>query len=343
MHKSFKNHSKVIEKIRSLGGEARIFEVLEEVARLKILVVGEPIIDTYRFCVPENISSKSPSISARFQYEENYQGGSLAIVRHLSEFVNSALFLKPKDFPDVQKIRYVALQQSQRIFEITHLPNDSWTLKSPREFCDMMIAKANEADLVIIADFGHRLFEGEVLDALFYIRSFLALNVQTNSSNFGFNVFKKHVRFDYLSLDLREAKLAYHDRNSTADELLKKLKGDLKKPFSVTLGRDGACYHYIKDHHCPSFVKNIVDATGAGDAYFALTSCLVKVGCEPELILFLGNIFAGLKTKIIGNKEAVSKASFLKAISTVLKSGEAGSKTRSRALLRTSSIEASCE
>src|ERR1035437_4100051 len=49
---------RIISKVRELGGEAKIAEVLDRVAQQKILVVGEPIIDTYRFCIPENIRSE---------------------------------------------------------------------------------------------------------------------------------------------------------------------------------------------------------------------------------------------------------------------------------------------
>ncbi len=90
---------------------------------------------------------------------------------------------------------------------------------------------------------------------------------------------------------------------------------------AMTLGSNGS-YFFSKDagdHFSPAFADNVVDATGAGDAFFGLTACLVKTGCPPELVPFLGNVFAGLKTKIIGNKNAVSKASFSKAVGAILK------------------------
>ncbi|MGE4130968.1 MAG: adenylyltransferase/cytidyltransferase family protein, partial [Bdellovibrionales bacterium] len=80
------DQTKTIAKVHELGGETKIEEMLDKVAEQKILIVGEPIVDTYRFCMPENISSKSPSISAKFLYEENYAGGSLANANHLADF-----------------------------------------------------------------------------------------------------------------------------------------------------------------------------------------------------------------------------------------------------------------
>lgn len=312
---------KVIERAKKLGGMNRVYEILEKMSKLTITVVGEPIIDTYRFCIPESISSKSPSISARFQYEENYDGGAFAIAKHLNDFVKKGSFLVPESLPEIRKTRYISIDKNQRIFEITEMPDDSFILEDSHHFCSNLLYHSSASDLLIIADFGHRLFEGNVLHALSDVGCFTALNVQANSSNYGFNVFKKHKRFDYLSLDTREARLAYHDRNSDPYTLAQKVQEDIHGQFmSLTLGRNGAYFFGSgREYLSPAFSDVVVDATGAGDAYFAITSCLLKCGCDHELIPFLGNIFAGLKTKIIGNKHPVTKASFVKAVETILK------------------------
>lgn len=79
-----------IDKVKKAGGLDKIEEIFEKMAQRTILVAGEPIVDTYVFCHPENLSSKSPSVSASFRYEENYAGGSLAIANHLADFVKKA-------------------------------------------------------------------------------------------------------------------------------------------------------------------------------------------------------------------------------------------------------------
>jgi len=42
------------------------------------------------------------------------------------------------------------------------------------------------------------------------------------------------------------------------------------------------------------------------------------LGAPPLLTTFVGNVFAGLKAQIIGNKEGVSKANLLKACTAIL-------------------------
>lgn len=342
---------KVISQVQKLGGEERIDEILKRVAKQKILIVGEPIVDTYRFCVPENISSKSPSISARFLYEENYAGGSLAIANHLADFgaevhllithggepaFQSLLKEKMDDrvivhdmplanIPTPQKTRYIAVDKSQRIFEVTNIRSDQWTAHKCKPFLTKMIEIGRKTDSVIMADFGHGMFEDSVLNATVDIPAFIALNVQTNSSNYGFNIFRKHKRFNYLSLDTREARIAYHDRYSAPVDIGRRARNDLASvgaSVAMTLGPNGSYYFPAgadTEHFSPAFTDNVVDATGAGDAFFCLTSALLKADCPPDLVPFIGNVFAGLKTKIIGNKNAVSKSQLAKAISSILK------------------------
>lgn len=339
-----------IDKVRALGGEAKIEEVLNKVKQQKVLVVGEPIIDTYRFCVPENISSKSPSISARFLYEEDYAGGSLAIANHLADFCKEVHLqithggepfvrelLKNKmdervilhetiipNIPTPRKTRYIAVDKSQRIFEITDLRSDQWSTHSAGEFSKKMVELSKGMDSVILADFGHGLFEGSVLEVTQQLKTFVALNVQTNSSNAGFNIFRKHKRFDYLSMDTKEARMSYHDRYSAPVDIGRRAQRELETmgaSVAMTLGSNGSYFFKSGDgeYSSPAFADSVVDATGAGDAFFCLTACLLKAGSPPELIPFVGNVFAGLKTKIIGNKSSVSKAQLTKAVGAILK------------------------
>lgn len=307
---------KVIDKVKELGGESYVYSLLEKLEKESVFIVGEPIHDVYRFCIPEGISSKSPSISARFQYEERYRGGAWAIQAHLQDFVRSTVLSYPETMKIPEKVRYISLDKSQRMFEVTDTEADNWVNPGKLD-----LREANRLDVCILADFGHRLFEGEILNRLKEIKSFVGLNVQTNSSNYGFNLFRKHKRFDLLSLDTREARLACSDRSSDPLTIAQRLKNELNgKHLAVTLGANGAwLFSKGRESYSPAFSDVVVDATGAGDAFFALSTVLTKIGADPVANLFLSNVFAGLKTKIIGNKSAVSKASLVKAVTSILK------------------------
>ncbi|MBF0492355.1 MAG: hypothetical protein HQM15_06195 [Deltaproteobacteria bacterium] len=345
-------NSRQVEAIREaekLLDHNKLSQLMEQISNTKVLVVGEPIVDTYVFCEVDSISSKSPSISARYLHEENYPGGSLAIARHLQALgaqvtllithgdepyfenllrssVSPEIQLEFEVIPNVptpRKTRFVVPFKHQRIFEITHLRSDQWKNHSPSNFCKKLQKLSREQEVTLISDFGHGLFEGQVLQSTKKLSSFVGLNVQTNSGNFGFNPFTKHQHYNYLSIDERECRVATHDRLTPIRELAHNtIKTKIKRPAAITLGSSGSMFFDSRhrEHFCPVFFKDGIDTTGAGDAYFALTTLLVHLETHPDLIPFLGNIYAGLKTRIVGNKEAVRKENLVATVKAMLES-----------------------
>ena len=338
-----------IETVKKAGGIEEIERVLARIAAERVLVVGEPIVDTYVFCDPQAISSKSPSVSAKFVLRENYAGGSLAIANHLCDFVDKVTLITThggEDYfkalikdsldpritiravelegvPTPQKTRFLTRATNQHLFEITNIRYDQWGQFPSEDFSDLLLRARKKASTTLVADFGHGLLEGPVLSALELLSGFVALNVQTNSSNLGFNPFTKHKNYSYLSADAREVQLAFHDRFTAPVELARRIRREREGvSVALTLGPEGSYYFPARDtaeHRVPAFSDGIIDTTGAGDAFFAITSMLARVGCPDVMVAFIGNVFAGLKTKIIGNKKAVPKGHLMKALATILK------------------------
>jgi bifunctional ADP-heptose synthase (sugar kinase/adenylyltransferase) len=206
----------------------------------------------------------------------------------------------------IVKKRY--LQEDKHLFEVIS-ETETKALLSPETY-------RGNFDVVILCDFGHGLFTRDIASKHEWNSTpgFIALNCQTNSSNYGFNLFTKHNGYDYLSIDLREAKLALHDQNpgDVYQKIFYKTGGG---DISITLGKEGAI---VNGHHVPAFADKVVDAIGAGDAYFAITSLLMKLEVDPTLVGFMGNVFAGLKAKNLGNKP-VDYNQYLKTLDYILK------------------------
>lgn len=319
-----------LDRIRENFDVSAIINSIDQLHDTRVLVIGEPIIDTYSYCKPEALSSKSPTISAKHMYHEDYAGGSLAIANNLAkmgcevgllgvfgdeEYVDTLLSRSLDEriklerytlrgIPTPRKTRYLQQFSNQKIFEITDIRHDQWLHHSPEEFCKTMEKIAKDYDLIICADFGHGLFEGEVLECLYRLPNFIATNVQTNSSNLGFNPFTKHRRYDYLSIDERELRLGMHDRFMNAQSLASKARCMINAPYSITLGDKGSVYFPAEGDavQFPVFLREIVDTTGAGDAYFLISSLMVYHKQPDSLIPFVGNCYAGLAAQIVGNK-----------------------------------------
>lgn len=340
--------TEAIENVKSVATTKEVIQYIERLSSLKVLVIGEPIIDTYVFTEPLGLGSKSPIVSSKVLYRENYAGGSLAIANHMNalgcdvglmyphgpepifqELQNQSLNEKislhtypVENWPTPRKTRFVSEFQAQKIFEVNDISNDLWDHNNPQKFITDLNEAVNDYDMFLFADFGHGVFNPTILNAMKELNVFKTVNVQTNSANQGFNLFIKHESYEYLCIDTRELRLGMHDRKSDINHLIKKgiSEGKLSLPLSITLGASGSLFVDAegKFHQCPIFFKNALDTTGAGDAYLTLTSLLVKLNAPGPVVTFLGNCFAGLKTRIIGNKRPVSKVDLLRTVKAIL-------------------------
>ena len=334
-----KSQKKVLKHLRNKINYTYIEELFSKISNLKVLLIGETIVDTYRFCAPQAISSKSPTVSAKFLKEENYTGGTLACAKHLSEIGADVTVYSPvgtEDFmenlltnldPKIKflgqnaklvtprKIRYLTEFMKQKIFEVTIMDDSALTNNELSEF-ENLVKNDLEYDLIIAFDFGHGLFENSRLEALENIKCFKTLNVQTNSSNFGYNLYTKHKNYNLLSIDEREFRLGLSDRYSTIEKLIKHKK--VPENLVLTLGDRGSVF--VRDDFgvIPVFIENPIDTTGSGDAFFVMVSILKYLQCDDTLSAFIGNIHAGLQSKIIGNKTSVPKQQLMRNIKGLL-------------------------
>ena len=67
--------------------------MIEEFKKMKVLVIGEIIIDQYVFCEALGMSGKEPMLVLRNIKSEDYLGGAAAISRHLSSFCKDVSLL----------------------------------------------------------------------------------------------------------------------------------------------------------------------------------------------------------------------------------------------------------
>ncbi len=317
---------------------------------LKVLVVGDCIMDEYVYCNVQGLMSKDMGYSARYHYSEMYLGGSFAIAGHLASFSDDVTLMSivgmeeklhslildelgnrmridltySSEFETIVKTRYVSLNEKReevhKIFSINNLPTpmciDDETL---HKFKEKLAEKAGRFDAVILCDFGHGLIDHEVMKILQNHAKFLAVNCQTNSSNYGKNLITKYARADVFALDQKELGLAFSDYQQSEEDALLRLSEYFGSPGWLTQGSQGATSvenGVLKA--CPAFTLKVKDTIGAGDAFFAIASLSAAAGAPIEVGAFMGNIAGALAANIVGNKESVEKVNVLKYASTLL-------------------------
>ena len=151
---------------------------LSKIQKLKVLVVGETIIDQYVFCEALGKSGKEPVLVLRDLDTQEYLGGALAISRHLSDFCDnvsvlsflgekneyksfiednieeniSLNFLSKSNSPTIVKRRFVDNIDRKKILGVYSI-NDNALLKSEEdEFIENFDRHVKEHDLIIVSD-----------------------------------------------------------------------------------------------------------------------------------------------------------------------------------------------
>lgn len=326
-----------------------IIDSFKKIENLKILVIGDVIIDEYCYCVGMGKSQKDNIIAAKFLNEEIFAGGVLAASNHLAgfcknvtlltcigtrnnyrDFISKHLksnikreFFYSNDSLTTVKRRFVEPAFLNKLFEICYLEDANHISNSLENRINSYLeSHIKEFDMVMVADFGHGLITDKIIRTVCRYANFLSLNVQTNSANLGFNLITKFSRADYICIDEPELRLACHDKFSNLETLILNTAKLLDcKNIIITRGHNGSLVYSKKEGFIkiPVFSKEVIDRVGAGDAYYSITSPCVFVKNPVEVVGFIGNSAGAMKVLIVGNRASIEPAPLYKYISTLLK------------------------
>tara|TARA_Y100000590_G_scaffold38447_1_gene41314 strand:+ start:4114 stop:5640 length:1527 start_codon:yes stop_codon:yes gene_type:complete len=322
----------------------KIEKKIDHLSKLKFMVIGDPIIDTYLFSDFLGVSSKSSVVSTKLMHEENYLGGSLAVaemlcklgcsvdllayksknkffskqLKLLSKRINFLNICNQKKIPRVS--RFLHQNRNEKLFQFYEFDKFAHNKESSSKFLKFL-KKRKKTHNTIVIDFGFGFLDKNMINILEKNINNFALNVHANSLNSNYNKFTKYKKYNYLSMNKKEFQLGLNTAENNINYLIKDSKENkINYPFAVTLGNEGSVLvEKKKEQFVPSFFHKTIDTVGSGDAFFAITSALNKIKKDNLLNLFLGNVYAGLHALNIGNKKFVTKDELKKSINSILK------------------------
>lgn len=266
----------------------------EKVKDYKVLIVGDAIRDRYVFVRPLGKSTKESVIAVEDTgREEMYRGGVWAAAAHLKDLVAKVDVMHGAKVP--LSTRYVEGPGNRKLFTVhkveTELPSESYDIR--------------DYDLVIVIDFGYGTMTPDLIAKVSKEARFLAVNAQTNSSNFGFNLITKYPRADYVVIDELEARLAAQDRVADIEDVIMKLGF---RKIVVTLGSNGAIGFDGTYYREPARADHALDTMGAGDAFLVVSSVFARAMCPMRELVEIGNLAGAAKVGIVGHRRAVGMA-----------------------------------
>ena len=325
-----------------------IVENLNRLRDLKVLVIGDGIIDEYYYCIPMGKAAKSPLVVNKYITHEVFAGAVFIIANHLAGLCNevklvtllgkedtredfivsnlktnvSLRFFYRDDAPTIVKRRYIHQYLNQKLFEINYI-NDSYI----NRFCELDIIEYLKQtvpgyDIVLVSDFGHGFITGKIINTIEEYSRKYAVNTQTNAANTGYNLITKYHGPNFVCLDETEARLATQEKFADIENIAKIISNQLNSDYVIiTLGKNGSIGVSKNDeiNRTPIFSTRVVDTVGAGDAFFAFTAPCFALGMPLDLVSFIGNVVGALAVQIVGNKKPVEKFELLEFIHAILK------------------------
>jgi rfaE bifunctional protein nucleotidyltransferase chain/domain len=272
-----------------------IIERIQQLKKLKVIVIGDTIIDEYCYCAPMGKSAKENLIPAKFSYSETYAGGVLAIANqiagfcegvelitclgskntyeqfirhHLKSNITPRFSYHPTASTNIKR-RFVEVDLLRKLFEVNYLDGVAMPESESQEARNSLESIIGDYDLVVVGDYGHGFIDREMIKTLCARAKFLSVNAQTNAANFGYNFITKYPRADFICIDEPELRLATHDKSSNIEGLLAKVAHELDcHKAVVTLGHRGSLVFDNSEGFLsvPVFSREVVDRMGAGDA-----------------------------------------------------------------------------
>lgn len=336
---------------RSISAQYAYSDIAAHLARLeglKVLVLGDGIVDQYHYCTPMGKSAKAQLVVNRTLTLESFAGGAFAVANHvaaicgrvtlvsllgaedetceevirkgLKSAVTPVLFRR-EDAPTIVKKRYVDSHTRQKLFEVNDLRDEPISGELEKRLLDYLEAHAADFDLVMVADFGHGLVTPRIISLLRQVAQRLAVNTQTNAANRGFNLITRYQAPDLACLDEEEARLAVQDKVADITQVAETLYRELGcGTLFVTTGRTGSVAMGPDQNmvRTPALSTRVVDPVGAGDAVFAYVAPCVAAGVPTDLTAFIANAVGALAVQIVCNRESVERFAVLEFLKSLL-------------------------
>lgn len=337
-----------LQAFRKQYGYKDVINMVKGLSHLKVLVVGDAIIDQYHYIKTLGQVGKGTALAVKYESEEQFAGGSMAVSNHLAAFSESVTlvtglgkiethesFIRSKLLPNitpvffyiddtqtVTKRRFVD-SDLNKLFEV-YFANEEPMLNGVEEaVCVWLEKNLENFDVVVVPDFGNGFISQRMVEVLCRKARFLAVNTQLNSGNRGHHVISRYSRADFASINEPELRLAAHNRHDPIELVAETIAQKINSShIAITCGSKGVMFKDRNSsaiYHVPALSTKVLDRVGAGDAFLALASLCVGGKLPSEVAAFVGSVSAALDVQIVGNRDPIRSVDLFKYITTLLK------------------------
>ncbi len=321
-----------------------INQTLDRFRDLRVLVVGDIVIDRYVLCDAMGVASESPMMSLVHRDERSYVGGAAVVARHVAALGAKAFLLSAgcKDEQGamvanvlmeegveseliecrpamVEKTRFLA--EDTKLFKVDRAQRQPLDSVAERQAAAILEKESKVADAVIFCDFGYGMITGSLLNR---ILPTLRHNVSTITADVsgGRNSLLDFRHVDLLCPTEREVRATLNDHDSGLSSIAWNLLAQTQaKNIFVTLAKHGMVVFErgsqdrqsaewsgrLKSEQLPAFNPHVVDLLGCGDAMLSASTLALAAKASLMQTAYLGNATAAIEAATPGNQPISSQ------------------------------------
>ncbi len=303
----------------------------------KILIVGDLMIDSYRWGHVERQSPEAPVPIVNLEKKEDRLGGAGNVALNIK-----ALGAKPilcsvigKDFSGNKMLELLRQENlctngiiidetrktttKTRIINNEHLlridDEDLFDIKDEQNLLDLIYSKIDDVDIIILQDYNKGVLTENLITNIIKKANQKKIPIIVDPKKKNFKKYKNCTLFKPNLKETVEALNFKIDDLNDITKAAKKLKEIIKCDIVlITLSENGICVDFNnKFIHTKALQRNIVDISGAGDTVLAVASLCYSINMNIDDLCKLCNISGGLVCEKVGvvtinKKELIKEA-----------------------------------
>jgi rfaE bifunctional protein kinase chain/domain len=305
---------------------------------MRVLVIGDLIIDDYISCDPLGMSQEDPTIVVTPIETKTFVGGAGVVAAHArglgaevsyctvvgrdesAAYARENLetqgiqveFFEDATRPTTRKQRFRALGKT--LLRVNHLRQHAISQELTESMLAAIEARLPNTDVLLFSDFNYGCLPQPLVDAVAQLcikhSVFMSADSQASSQLSDVSRFKG---MHLITPTEREARLAAHEFDgglAYLSEILCKKAG--AKNVVVTLGSEGLLVWGDKKgrfqaDRLPAFNTSPKDPAGAGDSLFTSMSMALRAGIDVWEAAYIGALAAACQVSRVGNAPLTRK------------------------------------
>lgn len=326
-------------------GRKRLAQIVRELSDIRVLVVGDVIVDEYVSCHPLGMSREDPTLVVTPIETKRFIGGAAIVAGHAGCLgkgatlhsvagedeqisylrveldrvgVNHVIHADPSR-PTTTKQRFRA--SGKTLLRVSHLRQDGISESLQSQMVAAIQSAVVTHDLLIFSDFNYGVLPQPLVDHLTALGSasglVMAADSQTSSQ---VGDVSRFVGMNLLTPTEYEARVAVRNFEDglvvLADQLREKARAE---SVLMTLAEDGLFIRGASHSspattdRLPALTGQAKDVAGAGDSLLVVASMAMAAGADYNEAALLGSIAAAIQVSQTGNRP-LQPSQLLKAI-----------------------------